>query len=82
MYIKFNKLANFYVIVISFHKQDYPLVYKFKWRRLRRKDIEKMEENGMAKERRQFCVECRKETGYDIKKLKYILFDDIINQNL
>ena len=30
LYIKFNKLANFYVIVISFHKQDYPLVYKFK----------------------------------------------------
>ena len=25
----------------------------------------------MAKERKQFCVECRKETGYDIKKLKY-----------
>ena len=30
LYIKFNKLANLYVIVISFHKQDYPLVYKFK----------------------------------------------------
>lgn len=30
LYIKFNKLANFYIIVISFHKQDYPLVYKFK----------------------------------------------------
>ena len=30
LYIKFNRLANFYVIVISFHKQDYPLVYKFK----------------------------------------------------
>ena len=30
LYIKFNKLANFYVIVISFHRQDYPLVYKFK----------------------------------------------------
>ena len=30
LYIKFNKLANFYVIVISFHKQDYPIVYKFK----------------------------------------------------
>lgn len=25
----------------------------------------------MAKERRQFCVECRKETGYDIRKVKY-----------
>ncbi|MCR4696366.1 MAG: hypothetical protein K5654_03540 [Lachnospiraceae bacterium] len=30
LYIKFNKLANLYVIIISFHKQDYPLIYKFK----------------------------------------------------
>lgn len=30
LYIKFNKLANQYVIVISFHKQEYPLTYKFK----------------------------------------------------
>lgn len=30
LYIKFNKLANMYVIVISFHKQQYPLNYKFK----------------------------------------------------
>ena len=30
LYIKFNKLANLYVIVISFHKQEYPLTYKFK----------------------------------------------------
>lgn len=30
LYIKFNKLINQYVIVISFHKQEYPLVYKFK----------------------------------------------------
>lgn len=30
LYIKFNKLANSYVIVISFHKQEYPLTYKFK----------------------------------------------------
>ena len=30
LYIKFNKLTNLYVIVISFHKQDYPLNYKFK----------------------------------------------------
>lgn len=30
LYIKFNKLANQYVIVISFHKQEYPLNYKFK----------------------------------------------------
>ena len=30
LYIKFNKLTNIYVIVISFHKQDYPLTYKFK----------------------------------------------------
>lgn len=30
LYIKFNKLTNLYVIVISFHKQDYPLNYIFK----------------------------------------------------
>ena len=30
LYIKFNKLANQYVIVISFHKREYPLTYKFK----------------------------------------------------
>ena len=30
LYIKFNKLTNLYVIVISFHKQDHPLTYKFK----------------------------------------------------
>ncbi len=29
LYIKINKLPNLYVIVISFHKQDYPLTYKF-----------------------------------------------------
>lgn len=30
LYIKFNKLTNQYVIVISFHKQEYPLTYKLK----------------------------------------------------
>lgn len=30
LYIKFNKLTNQYVIVISFHKQEYPLSYKFR----------------------------------------------------
>lgn len=30
LYIKFNKLDNLYLIVISFHKQDFPLKYKFK----------------------------------------------------
>lgn len=30
LYIKFNKLENLYLIVISFHKQEYPLKYKFK----------------------------------------------------
>ena len=30
LYIKFNKLTNQYVIVISFHKQEYPLTYKFR----------------------------------------------------
>lgn len=29
LYIKFNKLNNHYVYVISFHKQEYPLSYKF-----------------------------------------------------
>lgn len=30
LYIKFNKLESKYVIVISFHKQNYPLNYMFK----------------------------------------------------
>ncbi len=30
LYIKFNKLTNQYVIVISLHKQEFPLSYKFK----------------------------------------------------
>lgn len=30
LYIKFNKLASCFVIVISFHKQKYPLTYYFK----------------------------------------------------
>lgn len=30
LYIKFNKLDNSYVIVISFHEQKYPMKYKFK----------------------------------------------------
>lgn len=30
LYIKFNKLTNMYVIVISFHKQEHPLDYKFR----------------------------------------------------
>ena len=30
LYIKFNRLMNQYVIVISLHKQEYPLSYKFK----------------------------------------------------
>lgn len=30
LYIKFNKLESRYVIVISFHKQKYPINYKFK----------------------------------------------------
>ena len=29
LYIKFNKLQNCYVIVISFHEQKYPLTYFF-----------------------------------------------------
>ena len=30
LYIKYNKLTNRYVVVISLHKQEYPLTYKFK----------------------------------------------------
>lgn len=30
LYIKFNKLDNCFVIVISFHEQKYPLTYYFK----------------------------------------------------
>ena len=30
LYIKFNKLSNQYVIIISLHRQEYPLIYKFK----------------------------------------------------
>lgn len=30
LYIKFNKLADRFVIVISFHKQEYPLTYAFR----------------------------------------------------
>ncbi|MCF0145580.1 MAG: hypothetical protein HUJ73_03230 [Eubacterium sp.] len=30
LYIKFNKLENRYVIVISFHEQKYPIKYLFK----------------------------------------------------
>lgn len=30
LYIKFNKLTNNFVIVISFHKQKYPIKYYFK----------------------------------------------------
>lgn len=30
LYIKFNKLKNNFVIVISFHEQKYPLTYYFK----------------------------------------------------
>ena len=30
LYIKFNKLESLYVIVIPFHKQKYPLNYKFR----------------------------------------------------
>lgn len=30
LYIKFNKLENSFVIVISFHEQKYPLTYFFK----------------------------------------------------
>lgn len=30
LYIKFNKLESSYVIVISFHKQKYPIKYMFK----------------------------------------------------
>lgn len=30
LYIKFNKLENCFVIVISFHEQRYPLIYYFR----------------------------------------------------
>lgn len=30
LYIKFNKLENCFVIVISFHEQNYPLTYYFR----------------------------------------------------
>lgn len=30
LYIKLNKLANQYVIAVSFHKQEFPLTYQFK----------------------------------------------------
>ena len=30
LYIKFNMIENKFVIVISFHKQKYPLVYYFR----------------------------------------------------
>ena len=30
LYIKFNKLDNFYVIVVSLHEQKYPIQYYFK----------------------------------------------------
>ena len=30
LYIKFNKINKMYVIIISFHKQEYPLTYMFK----------------------------------------------------
>lgn len=30
LYIKFNKLENKYVIVVSFHEQKYPLTYYFR----------------------------------------------------
>ncbi len=30
LYIKFNKLKDQFVIVISFHKQEYPLTYQFR----------------------------------------------------
>ena len=30
LYIKFNKLENYFVIVVSFHEQKYPLTYYFK----------------------------------------------------
>lgn len=30
LYIKFNKLENRFVIVISFHEQKYPLIYYFR----------------------------------------------------
>lgn len=30
LYLKFNKIADSYVFVISLHKQEYPLGYRFK----------------------------------------------------
>ena len=30
IYIKFNKLSNNYLIIISFHEQRYPIIYYFK----------------------------------------------------
>lgn len=30
LYIKFNKLSDLYVIIISFHEQEYTLTYRFK----------------------------------------------------
>ena len=30
LYIKFNKLENCYVVVISFHRQKHPLTYYFR----------------------------------------------------
>lgn len=30
LYIKFNKLSNCYVIVVSLHEQKYPITYYFK----------------------------------------------------
>lgn len=30
LYIKFNKLENYFVIVVSFHEQRYPIKYYFK----------------------------------------------------
>ncbi len=30
LYIKFNKLSNNYLIIISFHEQRYPIIYYFK----------------------------------------------------
>ena len=31
IYIKFNKIDDGYIIVVSFHEQQYPLKYPFKW---------------------------------------------------
>lgn len=30
LYIKFNKLENCFVFVVSFHEQEYPMIYYFK----------------------------------------------------